>query len=100
MLKHYLHNGKDSWFSKVELSRCKGIKLLYKGISSSSPGILQFSLNWNLSEGTRKRKHGSSVVSTLASGDRGPRFHPRSWRGKFRCPNTLSLVSFAGMTLD
>ena len=21
-------------------------------------------------------------------------------RGKFRCPNTLSLVSFAGMTLD
>ena len=31
---------------------------------------------------------------------RGPRFDPRSRRGKFRCPNTLSLVSFAGMTLD
>ena len=36
----------------------------------------------------------------LASGARGPRFDPRSRRGKFRCPNTLSLVSFAGMTLD
>ena len=36
----------------------------------------------------------------LASGARGPRFNPRSRRGKFRCPNTLSLVSFAGMTLD
>ena len=31
---------------------------------------------------------------------RGPRFDPRSRRGKFRSPNTLSLVSFAGMTLD
>ena len=30
----------------------------------------------------------------------GPRFDPRSRRGKFRCPNTLSLVSFVGMTLD
>ena len=46
------------------------------------------------------RKRGSSVVSALASGARGPRFDPRSRRGKFRCPNTLSLVSFAGMTLD
>ena len=43
---------------------------------------------------------GSSVVSALASGARGPRFDPLSGRGKFRSPNTLSLVSFAGMTLD
>ena len=34
------------------------------------------------------------------SGARGPRFDSRSRREKFRCPNTLSLVSFAGMTLD
>ena len=47
-----------------------------------------------------KRKRGSSVVSALASGARGPRFYPRSRQGKFRSPNTLSLVSFAGMTLD
>ena len=47
------------------------------------------------------RKRGSSVVRhLLASGARGPRFDPRSQGGKFRCPNTLSLVSFAGMTLD
>ena len=45
-------------------------------------------------------KRGSSVVSVLASGARSPRFDPRSWRGKFRSPNTLSLVSFAGSTLD
>ena len=32
--------------------------------------------------------------------DRGPRFDSRSRREKIRCPNTLSLVSFAGMTLD
>ena len=43
-----------------------------------------------------QRKRGSSP----ASGARGPRFDPRSRRGKFLCPNTLSLVSFAGMTLD
>ena len=42
----------------------------------------------------------SSVVSTLASGARGSRFDPRSQRGKFQCSNTLSLVPFAGMTLD
>ena len=47
-----------------------------------------------------KVKRGISVVSPLASGARGPRFDPRSRRGKCRCPNTLSLVSFAGMTLD
>ena len=46
------------------------------------------------------RKRCSSVVSALASGARGPRFDPRSRRGKFRSPNTLSLVSFVGMTLD
>ena len=40
------------------------------------------------------------LVSALAFSARGPRFDPRSRRGKFRCPNTLSLVSFAGMTLD
>ena len=46
-------------------------------------------------------KRGSPVVSlALASGARGPRFDPRSRRGKFQCPNTLSLVSFAGMTLE
>ena len=43
---------------------------------------------------------GSSEVSALASGAWGPRFDPRSRWGKFRCPNALSLVSFAGMTLD
>ena len=42
----------------------------------------------------------SSVVSTLASGARGPRFDPHWLGGKFHCPNTLSFVSFAGMTLD
>ena len=46
------------------------------------------------------RKHGSSVISALASDARGPWFDPRSRRGKFRSSNTLSLVSFAGMTLD
>ena len=46
------------------------------------------------------RKRGSSVVSSLAHGARGPRFDPRSRRGKFRSPNTLSLVPFAAMTLD
>ena len=30
----------------------------------------------------------------------GPRFDPRSRQGKFYSPNTLSLVSFAGMTQD
>ena len=47
-----------------------------------------------------RHKRGSSVVSALASGARGPRFDPRSWRGKFLSPNTLFLVPFAGMTLD
>ena len=42
---------------------------------------------------------GRSVFNALASDARGPRFDPRSRRGKFRCPNTLSLVSFAGMAL-
>ena len=36
----------------------------------------------------------------LASGARGPRFDSRSRREKIRCPNMLSLVSFAGMMLD
>ena len=40
------------------------------------------------------------MVSALASGARGPRFDPCSRRGKFLSLNTLSLVSFAGMTLD
>ena len=62
-----------------------------------------------------------SVVSALASGARGtmytgpadnarkrapgsiyrkkgPRFDPRTRRGKFRSPNTLSLVPFAGIS--
>ena len=45
-------------------------------------------------------QHGSSVISALASGARGTRFDPRSLRGKFQSQNTLSPVSFAGMTLD
>ena len=53
-----------------------------------------------LTKNVESRKCGSSVVSALASGARGPRFDPRSWRGKFWCPNTLSLVSFAGMALN
>ena len=36
----------------------------------------------------------------LASGARGPRLDSCVWREKFQCPNTLFLVSFAGMTLD
>ena len=46
------------------------------------------------------RKCGCSVVSSLASGARDPRFDSRSRQGKFWCPNTLFLVSFAGTTLD
>ena len=40
------------------------------------------------------------MVSALASDAKGPRFDPRPRGGKFRSPNMLSLVSFAGMTLD
>ena len=47
------------------------------------------------------RKHGSSVVRNLPLHDaRGPRFDPRSRQEKFWCPNTISLVSFAWITLD
>ena len=42
------------------------------------------------------RKHGSSVVSALASGARGPSSIPAHSESL----NTLSLVSFAGMELD
>ena len=35
------------------------------------------------------------MVSILSSGARGPKFDPRLQRGKFWCPNMLSLVSFA-----
>ena len=49
---------------------------------------------------SRKCGQTRSVVSTLASDARGSRFDPRSQRGKFRCSNMLSLVPFAGMTLD
>ena len=46
------------------------------------------------------RKRDSSVVRNLPLHDaRGRRFDPRL-RQKFRCPNTISLVSFAGITLD
>ena len=46
--------------------------------------ILKFSLAFSLiSDPDMHRKHGSSVVSALASGARGPRFDPRSQRGKF-----------------
>ena len=47
-----------------------------------------------------KVKRGSSVVRHLPLVLEVPGFDPRSWRGKFLCLNTLSLVSFAGMTLD
>ena len=43
---------------------------------------------------------GSSVINALASDTRGPMFDPRSRRGKFRCPNSFSIVSFAWMKLD
>ena len=43
-----------------------------------------------------RRKHGSSVVSTLASDARGPGLT----LARRESLNTLSLVSFAGMTLD
>ena len=46
----------------------------------------------------KHRKRGSRVVSALASCARGPGFDPRQRRGKFVGPNTLPLVSFAGMT--
>ena len=42
----------------------------------------------------------SSVVSVLASSDRGPRFDPRLPQRKLWCLNMLSLMSFAGLTLD
>ena len=44
------------------------------------------------------RKRGSSVVSAFASGARGPWFDPCSRREKFRSPNTLFLLSFAGIS--
>ena len=44
-----------------------------------------------------KRKHGSSVVRALASGARGLASQVRS---PLAARNTLTLVSFAGMTLD
>ena len=43
---------------------------------------------------------GSSVVSALASGARGLRSDPHSRLGTFWCPYMLSLVLFAGMTLN
>ena len=43
---------------------------------------------------------GSSVISPLASGAGGLRFGPCSQQRKVSCPNMLSLVSFAGMTLN
>ena len=42
-------------------------------------------------------KHGSSVVSAMASGARGPGSIPTGG-GKFGGPNTLLFMSFAGMT--
>ena len=45
------------------------------------------------------KKRGSPVVSALAFSARCHGFDPRSRREKIRWPNTLSLVSFAGMTL-
>ena len=45
------------------------------------------------------KKRGSSVVSALASGGRGPGLVPSRRRGKFFGPNMLLAVSFAGMTL-
>ena len=42
----------------------------------------------------------SSVVSALASGARGLRFDSHSRLGKFWCPYILSLVLFAGMSLN
>ena len=38
-------------------------------------------------------KYGSLVVSALAFSARGHRFDPCSRRGKFWCPNMLSLMS-------
>ena len=40
------------------------------------------------------------VVSALAFSARGHGFDPRGRRGKFRYPNILCVVSFAGMTLN
>ena len=42
----------------------------------------------------------SILRPNLRPSARGPRLDPCSRRGKFRCRNTLSLVSFAVMTLD
>ena len=39
---------------------------------------------------------GSSVASALVSGASGPKFDPRSRRGKIQSPNRLSLVSLQG----
>ena len=53
---------------------------------------------FNIVSMLNEMKRGSSVVSALASAARGPGFDPRRRRGNFGCPNTLSFLSFAGMT--
>ena len=40
----------------------------------------------------QRRKRGNSVVSALASGARGPRFDPRSRRGKLEFEHAFSTV--------
>ena len=44
-------------------------------------------------------KRGSLVVSALTFSARGHGFDPRAGEEIVRCPNMLSIVSFAGMTL-
>ena len=41
-------------------------------------------------------ERGSSVVSALASGARGPKFNLRSLQGKFWCPNSFPLCNLQG----
>ena len=45
-------------------------------------------------------KRGSLLVSALVFSARGHGSIPAAGEEKFWCPNTLSLVSFAGVTLN
>ena len=94
-----------NWYQNVPIQRdCEaGSHVLYQFQVVNVGGLMS---GWR---GIRSRvslllsklgKHGSSVDRHLPLVlELGPRLDPPSRRGKFRCPNTLSLVSFEGMTL-
>ena len=55
---------------------------------------------WRENPDIPRRKYILRNYDQLTLSASGPSLVPHLWRGKFRCPNTLSLVSFAGMALD